>query len=100
MAHVDGDGKLGLFSKLGQLNTGSEVEIDRSDGQTATFRVTRSEQFPKTTFSAHSSEIYGGVTGPELRLITCTGTVDKARHTYLDQGVVFASLISLQPSVD
>lgn len=98
VAHVDGNGKLGLFAKLDQLQPGDEVEIDRSDGQTATFRVTHAEQVPKTQFP--TSAVYSNTPGAQLRLITCTGTVDKVHKRYLDQEIVFAQLISLQPSVD
>lgn len=96
VAHVDGRGKLGLFAKLPAVRVGDLVEIDRSDGQTATFRVTSNVSFPKAEFP--TSTIYGDTPGPELRLLTCTGRLDKAHHNYLDQEVVFASLISMRPT--
>lgn len=95
-AHVDQNGHPGLFAKLNQLQPGDTVEIDRSDGQTATFRVTSNTSFPKTEFPA---SIYQNTPDSQLNLITCTGEVDKVRHRYLDQDLVNAVLISLHPTV-
>jgi hypothetical protein len=97
VAHVDQKGKPGLFSKLTQLQAGDMVELDRSDGQTAIFQVTQRVSFPKSQFP--SSIYYNNSSDSELRLITCGGAFDKASHSYLDQEVVFASLVSLRPTV-
>jgi LPXTG-site transpeptidase (sortase) family protein len=97
VAHVDQNGHQGLFAKLSQLQSGDVVEIDRSDGQTATFRVNSNTNFPKTEFP---SSIYNNTPDSELNLITCTGTVDKVHHRYLSQDVVNAVLISLRPTVE
>lgn len=34
--------------------------------------------------------VYGATTAPALRLITCAGTFDRARHSYRDDPVVSA----------
>jgi hypothetical protein len=94
MAHIDQKGKPGLFAKLDQLTPGDTVEIDRSDGQTAIFRVVHSEQFPKAEFPA---SIYSTTPDAQLRLITCGGRFDPARKSYLDQTVVYARLVGLRP---
>lgn len=91
LAHVDQQGHHGLFWSLGQLGVGGVVEIDRSDGQTATFRVTQNITVPKADFDAEAQAVYGNTPGPELRLITCSGLTS--------QEVVFANLISLRPTV-
>jgi sortase (surface protein transpeptidase) len=96
VAHVDQKGKPGLFSKLDQLQPGDAVEIDRSDGQTAVFRVNSNTSFPKTAFPA---SIYNNTPDSQLNLITCTGTVDKVHHRYLDQDLVNAVLIDIHPTV-
>ncbi|HEX4393327.1 MAG TPA: sortase [Mycobacterium sp.] len=95
VAHVDQKGKLGLFAKLDQIQPGAVVEIDRSDGQTATFQVTSNTTFPKTQFPA---SVFNNTPDSELNLITCTGTVDKVHHRYLDQDLVNAVLVSLRPT--
>jgi sortase (surface protein transpeptidase) len=97
VAHVDQKGQLGLFAKLSQLQAGEIVEIDRSDGQTAVFRVNSNTSFPKTEFP---SSIYNNTPDSELNLITCTGTVDKVHHRYLDQDLVNAVLVSLRPTLN
>lgn len=97
VAHVDQKGQLGLFAKLIQLQEGDQVELDRSDGQTAVFQVTQRESFPKA--SLPSSIYYNDSPDPGLRLITCGGTFNKATHSYVDQEIVFASLVSLRPTV-
>jgi len=90
-AHDEQQGHHGLFWSLGQLGVGGVVEIDRSDGQTATFRVTQNLTVPKTDFDQYKQAVYGYTAGPELRLITCSGLTS--------QEVVFANLISLRPTV-
>jgi hypothetical protein len=35
--------------------------------------------------------VYGDTAGPELRLITCGGTFDRATHSYRDNVIVYAS---------
>jgi sortase (surface protein transpeptidase) len=90
-AHDEQQGHHGLFWSLGQLGVGGVVEIDRSDGQTATFRVTQNLTVPKADFDQYKNVVYGPTSEPELRLITCSGLTS--------QEVVFANLISLRPTV-
>jgi sortase (surface protein transpeptidase) len=99
LAHVDQHGHPGLFAKLKQISVGDVVEIDRSDGQTAVFRVNDATTYPKAEADQESQAIYGNTPDPQLRLITCTGTVDPKAHSYLSQEVVFASLIALHPTI-
>lgn len=90
-AHDEQQGHHGLFWSLGQLSVGDVVTIDRSDGQTATFQVTRNLTVPKTEFDQYKQAVYGSTSNPELRLITCSGLTS--------QEVVFANLVSLRPTV-
>jgi hypothetical protein len=53
--------------------------------------VERVEQYPKDRFPTRA--VYGDVAGPELRLITCGGELDRAAHSYRDNIVVYARLI-------
>lgn len=95
VAHVDQQGKPGLFVHLSELAVGSVVEIDRSDGQTAIFRVTGHKQFLKRQFD---TSIYDDTPDSELRMITCSGDLDVTHHNFLSQEVAFARLISLRPT--
>lgn len=89
--HVDSVDGPAVFWKLRDLAPGDEVTVTRSDGTTAKFRVTASEQFPQKSFP--TQKIYGPTPDSQLRLITCDGTYDrKARH-YRDNRVVFAVAI-------
>ena len=63
-----------------------------NDGSINTFSVTRIDEYPKSVFP--TSLVYGTTTKPELRLITCSGTFDKSVHSYTDNTVVYATLLS------
>ena len=58
----------------------------------AVFDVTGVGLYPKDRFP--TAEVYGSVPGPQLRLITCGGTFDWARHSYLSNVVVYATEVS------
>jgi hypothetical protein len=38
--------------------------------------------------------VFGNTTKPQLRLITCGGVFDHAAHSYKDNIVVYANLVS------
>jgi len=89
--HVDWNGK-GVFFDLHQLTDGKRIEVTRQDGSTAVFAVTRVQQVPKGSFP--TQQVYGDVDHPALRLITCGGSFDHSAHSYRDNIVVFADLIT------
>ncbi len=89
--HVDWNGK-GVFFDLHQLSDGKRIEVTRQDGSTAVFAVTRVQQVPKGSFP--TQQVYGDVDHPALRLITCGGSFDHSAHSYRDNIVVFADLIT------
>jgi sortase (surface protein transpeptidase) len=88
--HVTWDGASAVFHRLDTMRRGDRVTVTRKDGKTAVFTVSRVARFPKSRFP--SREVYGAIDHAGLRLITCGGTYDAARHTYLDNVVVFAKL--------
>jgi hypothetical protein len=90
-AHVDWLQEKGVFHDLARVRPGDEVTVDRTDGATAVFGVTRIEQYPKSQFPA--DEVYGDTDGAELRLITCGGHFDHATHSYSDNVVVYARMV-------
>ena len=61
-----------------------------ADGTLAVFRVTGVHQYPKAHFP--TAAVYGPVPDAELHLITCGGTFDYARGSYLSNVVVYARL--------
>ena len=88
--HVDSRTGPAVFFDLHALRTGDLVEVDRG-GQTVTFQVTRTEQYPKNAFP--SERVYAPTPGAELRLITCGGSFDRNRGSYRDNIVVYAIAI-------
>jgi len=64
--------------------------VSRADGSTALFTVTKLEQVKKDSFPTLA--VYGDTTGAELRLITCGGSFDRTKHSYIDNIIVFAAL--------
>jgi hypothetical protein len=72
------------------MRRGDQVTVNREDGKTAVFTVTRVAQFSKSRFPSRA--VYGAIDHAGLRLITCGGSYDAARHEYLDNVIVFARL--------
>jgi Sortase domain len=88
--HVTWNGPHAVFHRLSTMRPGDQVTVTRKDGKTAVFTVTRVARFSKSQFPSRA--VYGPIDHAGLRLITCGGTYDAARHTYLDNVVVFARL--------
>ncbi|MDT7724795.1 MAG: hypothetical protein QOI21_1371 [Actinomycetota bacterium] len=93
LGHVDGNEQPGIFAQLGELVKGDEIIVDRSDGQVLKFVVDHKTQLPKEQFPTEA--VYGNTDKPELRLITCGGVFDHAAHSYKDNIVVYANLVSV-----
>jgi LPXTG-site transpeptidase (sortase) family protein len=92
--HVTWDGAPAVFFKVGSLKAGDTVEVDRKDGSTAVFAVTRTEEFRKDAFP--TEEVYGFIDHAGLRLITCGGTYDAKARRYLSNVIVFGELVSVR----
>jgi LPXTG-site transpeptidase (sortase) family protein len=80
-----------VFYRLGALVVGDRIEVARADGSVATFAVSEVRVVPKTDFPTF--DVYGNTEGPELRLITCGGPFDRSARSYVDNIVVFATLV-------
>ena len=90
-AHVDWKGEPGVFVELGDLTPGEDVRIERADGVTAVFRVSRVERYAKDRFP--TDVVYGDIDHAGLRLITCGGDFDRGALSYVDNVVVYAGLV-------
>lgn len=90
--HVDSD-KDGpsVFFRLGDLRPGDKVMVSRADGLIAEFRVDGLQLYPKDEFPTEA--VYGDSDHAALRLVTCGGPFDKATGHYVDNVVVFATLV-------
>ena len=87
--HVDSSEGPAVFWRLRELTAGDEVLVDRADGTTARFVVTRVERHPKDAFPTDA--VYGPTPDAQLRLITCGGEFDRSVRSYRDNVVVFAT---------
>ncbi|GAB3535530.1 class F sortase [Arthrobacter tecti] len=91
LGHVNAtDGGPGVFADLRSLKPGDRIDVLRADGSTATFEVTRGEQYPKNDFP--TATVYGYTPESEIRLITCDG-YDPATGLFDDNYVIFATLV-------
>ena len=91
LGHVSGAGHASVFFRLGDLRPGNRVRVTRRDGSIAAFEVTGVRRFPKDHFPTQL--VYGNTNHAALRLITCGGSFDFSTGHYLDNVVVFATLV-------
>lgn len=89
LGHVDSKSGPAVFFRLGELEAGDEVLVERADGTTAHFRVTTLDRYHKAEFP--SELVYYPTVEPELRLVTCGGPFDPSTGHYRDNLVVFAA---------
>jgi len=62
--------------------------VRTADGKVLRYKVISVKRYPKSAFP--SGAVYGATPDSELRLITCGGVFDAARHSYRDNVVVSA----------
>jgi hypothetical protein len=90
LGHVNATGGgPGVFADLRRLVAGDRITVDRENGTTAVFKVTRARQYAKDAFPTR--EVYGNTPGSELRLVTCDG-YNPATGEFDDNYVVYAQL--------
>jgi sortase (surface protein transpeptidase) len=88
MGHVS-QNTTAVFDRLHTLQRGDEILVDRADGTTARFVVTRQGKYKKVAFP--SDLVYYPTFEPELRLVTCGGLIS---GQYSENLVVFATQAS------
>ncbi len=93
--HVTWNQTPAVFFRLGSLQSGDRLSIVRKDGNRAIFSVGRVSTFAKAHFP--TSTVFGGIDHAGLRLITCGGKYDLFAHRYVDNVVVFATLVDVRP---
>ena len=91
LGHVDSRNGPAVFVRLPQARPGTVVEVVGADATVTRFRVERVEAFPKTRFPTDA--VYLPALAPELRLVTCGGAFDRTTGHYVDNVVVWASLL-------
>jgi sortase (surface protein transpeptidase) len=86
--HVDSRTGPAVFYRLRDLRPGDHIRVVRADHRVVRFEVESLASYPKQALPDEA--VYGATIAPALRLITCAGTFDRARHSYRDNLVVSA----------
>jgi hypothetical protein len=92
LGHVDSRAGPAVFYRLRALRPRDIVRVGLADGRTLVFRVQRLERYPKNEFPTEA--VYFPTLDRELRLITCGGDFDYAKRSYVDNIVVYATLVT------
>ena len=93
LGHVDDYAGPSVFYNIKNLRKGEAIYVNRADGVTAEFAVDGVQKAAKTNFP--TSDVYGNVPYPALRLVTCGGPFDAKSGQYLDSIVVYAHLAGI-----
>jgi sortase (surface protein transpeptidase) len=92
LGHVDSAAEgPSVFFRLGELQRGDRISVARADGSVAVFSVDDVRRYAKDDFPTNT--VYGDIDHAGLRLVTCGGAFDNSTGHYLDNVVVFASLV-------
>lgn len=83
----------GVFYRLGALKQRDTISVTRADHTVAVFQVERVVEYPKDHFP--TIQVYGNTDNAALRLITCGGKFNLSAHSYEDNIVAYASLVSV-----
>jgi len=92
LGHVDSKAGPAVFYRLRELKPGDIVRVGLASGQILVFGVQRVERYPKDRFPTEA--VYFPTLDRELRLITCGGDFDYAKRSYVDNIVVYATLVT------
>jgi LPXTG-site transpeptidase (sortase) family protein len=87
-AHVDYDGRKGVFFRLTELAPGDEVAVTDARGEVRRFVVDSTRHVAKRSLSAE--ELFRDAGAPVLTLVTCGGDFDRRARSYRDNVIVQA----------
>ncbi|HXL95183.1 MAG TPA: class F sortase [Streptosporangiaceae bacterium] len=90
LGHVDSVTGISVFFYLKDLRKGDKIYVTLTNGKVATFVVDGVQNASKTSFPTHA--VYGKISYPGLRVITCGGTFDPTTGHYTDNIIVYAQL--------
>ncbi|WP_225831863.1 class F sortase [Streptomyces sp. NK08204] len=97
VGHVDTQTRPAVFYKLSTLKPGETVRVFRADGKVAAFTIDDVSVLARDRFDAQRAYGPRKQGRAELRLITCGGAFDRARHSYTANVVVSAYLTGTGP---
>ncbi|MGO1385156.1 MAG: sortase domain-containing protein [Arachnia sp.] len=89
--HLTWNGRNTVFAGLPDVAVGAVVEVDREDGTTARFEITRVSTFKKDQFP--TNDVYASTEEPSLVLITCGGEYSSSEHYYDSNVIAFATAL-------
>jgi sortase (surface protein transpeptidase) len=92
VGHVDSRAGPAVFYNLHVLRRGDVIELLDGSGDKVRFGVQRLERHPKDAFP--TAAVYDNTPRPTLRLITCGGAFDSTARSYVDNVIVFATLLN------
>lgn len=91
VGHIDSTAGPAVFYRLRKLQPGAIVSIWRAGEPMVRYEVTSMTEVPKDQFP--SERVYGSLSYPGLRLVTCGGTFDHATGHYVDNVIVFGRIV-------
>ena len=82
-----------MFKNIDQLENGARFTVEKGNGETLTYEVTKSQEF--TLEEVNMGQILSAEdsTGHDLKLMTCSGEYDAANESYLSRYVVYAKIV-------
>lgn len=87
-AHVDYNGRRGVFFELRTVAAGDRLEVEFDDGTVRRFEVVSLDQYAKDELPF--DRVFARSGTPVLTLITCGGDFDSSARSYEDNVVVYA----------
>jgi hypothetical protein len=90
--YVDSPAAPAVLSRLGSLRRGDVIRIGRRDGTVVAFAVQRLARYSNDRFPMR--QVYGATRRPTLRLIAGSGSFDWSTGAYVDNTVVYATLVT------
>jgi LPXTG-site transpeptidase (sortase) family protein len=93
VGHSTGPSKVGLFGRLGELNSGDKITIERGDGRLVNYRVVSKKTFAtdKVDMVSAMVPVTPGKSG--LNLMTCAGDYEGVREGYNQRLIVYTEQI-------
>ncbi|HEV8601744.1 MAG TPA: class F sortase [Patescibacteria group bacterium] len=91
--HLDSAAGPGVFYNLRKLTAGQQINVTKTDGSIAVFRIDKLVSYPQdSTFPWNL--VYSTSGSPALRIITCDGVYSPQTGHYSRNLVVYASLVN------
>jgi sortase (surface protein transpeptidase) len=83
-----------VFWHLANLHIGDQVNVVRADGSQLAFMVDSTSTYP---WNSRPDGLFTTAGPPSISLVTCSGSWDRQRQTYLSRLVVHATLAAAAP---